>query len=145
MLAGEYCPREAIENRGAILIPRGHPLYDYTSSHASVIRQYLGPFAAIGGNNDNIARTVCDIHTADWQEPPQPGQDISDMVAQAQALVNDAYNRVGAAGDDLDPNVSQLVYSAISAVETVLYSGSINASTLSNAMNNLREVMVLLP
>jgi len=145
MHAGDYCPHEFIEARGAVLIPRGHPLFDYTSSHASVIRQYLGPFATIGGNDSNIPRTICDIHTADWAQYQHQAQDDENLAAQAQALVNDAYNRAGAAGESLDPAVSQLIYSAIAAVETVLYSGNINAGTLQNAMQNLREVMVLLP
>jgi len=145
MLAGEYCPVEAIENRGAVLIPKGHPLFDYTGSYASVIRQYLGPFATIGGDSGNIARTVCDIHTADWQYSQQQGPGQDELAAQAQALVNEAYNRAGAAGDSLDPSVSQLIYSAISAVETVLYSGAVNPATLQNALDNLREVMAMLP
>jgi len=148
MQAGDYCPVEYIDNRGATVIPKGHPLYDYTRSHASVIRQYLGPFAAIGGDSGDsgsIDRAICDIHTADWALYQQQAQSQDELAAQAQALVNDAYNRAGAAGEMLDPAVNQLIHSAISAVEAVLYSGNIDANTLQNAMQNLRDMMVLLP
>ncbi len=144
MLAGSYCPPEAVENRGAILIPKGHPLYDYTSSYASVIREKLGPFATIGGDNDNINRTVCDVHTAQWQQQQQEQQG-SNLTEQAQALVNEAYNRLGVLGDSLDAAVRDQVNAAISAVETVLYSGALNPTTLYNAVENLRNAMNMMP
>ncbi len=145
MLAGDYCPQDVIENRGVVLIPKGHPLYDYTDSYANVIREYLGPFAAIGGDNANISRTVCDVHTAEWAQNAQQQQQGGDLAGQAQTLVNDAYNRLGMLGDTISMEVSQQVYTAISAVESVLYSGSVDVNTLGNAVQNLRDAMAQLP
>jgi penicillin-binding protein 1A len=147
MAAGEFCPAGLVDNRGAIVIPKGHPLYPYTGSHASVIREYLGAFATLGGDSQNaLQRTVCDIHTYDWYMAQQSGaQQTNDLVTQARTLVTDAYNAVGAAGSTLDPDARNQINSAIYAVETVLYSGNINASTLSNAVENLREAMRALP
>lgn len=145
MLAGDYCPAEQIENRGVVLIPKGHPLYEYTGSHANVIRDYLGPFATLSGDSANLQRTVCNVHTADWVQQNNNVQAQSDLASQAQALVNDAYNRVGAAGDALDPEAKQQINAAIAAVEAVLYSGNINQDTLQNAVNHLAGTMTALP
>lgn len=45
LLATDYCPSYSVESRGIVLIPRGHPLYDYIDTYGDTIRKYLGEFA----------------------------------------------------------------------------------------------------
>ena len=144
MLAGDYCPANVIDSRGVVLIPKGHPLYDYTESHANVIREYLGAFATFGSaNSSSIARTVCDVHTAEWQV--QDSQAQSPLVAQAQQLIADAYSISAASGEYISPETYQQIINAIRAVEAVLAVGSINTTTLTNAMAHLQEMLQMVP
>ena len=63
LLATDYCPSYSVETRGIVLIPRGHPLYDYIDAYGDTIRKYLGEFATLKSTND-IANHICQIHDA---------------------------------------------------------------------------------
>ena len=63
LLATDYCPSYSVESRGIVLIPRGHPLYDYIDTYGDTIRKYLGEFATLKSTND-IANHICQIHDA---------------------------------------------------------------------------------
>ena len=52
LLATDYCPSYSVETRGIVLIPRGHPLYDYIDTYGDTIRKYLGEFATLKSTND---------------------------------------------------------------------------------------------
>lgn len=134
-LATEYCPSNVVENRAIVVIPQGHPLYDYTESYGSVIRQYLGPFAT-SKDSSAISTTVCDVHTSDWVY--QNSVNAQSLRDEAYNLTIDAYNRVGAASAWLSAEQLQSVNTAIYAVEAVIYSDYIDTATLQNAVDNLR-------
>ena len=38
LLATDYCPSYSVETRGIVLIPKGHPLYDYIDTYGDTIR-----------------------------------------------------------------------------------------------------------
>ena len=58
LLASEYCPEEDVESRGIVVIPKGHPLYDYIDGYSEVVRKYLGEFATLKSSTD-IANHTC--------------------------------------------------------------------------------------
>lgn len=139
-LATQYCPGYDVSNKSVVIIPKGHPLYDYTDSYGSVIREYLGQFAT-SKSSDSVYSTVCDIHTAAWQENYQ--QTNTTLLQSAQELVNYAYNMVGAAGESISNDTRRNINTAISAIETLIYGEYYDSTTLQNAMNNLQNALSL--
>ena len=81
-----------METRGIVLIPRGHPLYDYIDAYGDTIRKYLGEFATLKSTND-IANHICQIHDA-YTAAQQPS-DLQNIVSDASNLVYTAYQLVG--------------------------------------------------
>ncbi len=134
-LATEYCPSSVVETKAIVVIPKGHPLYDYTDSYGSVIRQYLGDFAT-SKSSSAISTTVCDVHTSDWVY--QNSSNTQSLRDEAYQLTIDAYNKVGAASEWLSGDARQSINTAIGAVEAVIYSDYIDSGTLQNAVDNLR-------
>ena len=94
LLATDYCPSYSVETRGIVLIPRGHPLYDYIDAYGDTIRKYLGEFATLKSTND-IANHICQIHDA-YTAAQQPS-DLQNIVSDASNLVYTAYQLVGSA------------------------------------------------
>ena len=88
LLATDYCPSYSVETRGIVLIPRGHPLYDYIDAYGDTIRKYLGEFATLKSTND-IANHICQIHDA-YTAAQQPS-DLQNIVSDASNLVYTAY------------------------------------------------------
>lgn len=155
-IATEYCPSYLVQTKAAVIIPKGHPLYDYTNSYASVIRDYLGDFATLGGS-DNIWGTVCDIHTSYWQDDSWNDEswgsneswesgdtsqsDNSALIDSARNLTVYAYNAVGAASGGISDDLSQSIYSAISSVEYIIYGEYVDANALQSAINTLQSAL----
>ena len=92
LLATDYCPSYSVESRGIVLIPRGHPLYDYIDTYGDTIRKYLGEFATLKSTND-IANHICQIHDA-YTATQQPSE-LESIVSDASSLVYTAYQLVG--------------------------------------------------
>ncbi len=147
MLAGDYCPSDLIEDRAIVLIPKGHPLYPYIGSYSNVIRQYLGAFATLtSGDSSALDRTICDVHTAEWYEyETQQQQQGPDITSEARSLVIDAYNRASTSAHLLSEDARIQLNGAIYQVESILYSGNIDAGALANAMQNLRNMLSQIP
>ena len=139
-LATQYCPSYDVSNKAIVVIPKGHPLYNYTNSYSSVIREYLGEFAA-STNEESLYNTVCDVHTYAWQQNYQ--QNNTSLAQSAQELVNYAYNAVGAAGDAISNDTRRNINAAISAIESLIYSEYYDSATLQNAMTNLQSALSL--
>ncbi|MFR2151111.1 MAG: transglycosylase domain-containing protein, partial [Christensenellales bacterium] len=96
LLATDYCPSYSVESRGIVLIPRGHPLYDYIDTYGDTIRKYLGEFATLKSTND-IANHICQIHDA-YTATQQPSE-LESIVSDASSLVYTAYQLVGSSPD----------------------------------------------
>ena len=135
LLATEYCPGYSVETKGIVLIPRGHPLYDYIDSYGSTIRQYLGEFATLKSTSD-IASHICPIHDAYTVQQSQ--DDLTAIMNDAYSLTLTAYQLVGSA-----PNISndtrRQINTAISAVQALLSASPTDYTALQNAADNLRS------
>ena len=135
LLATDYCPPYSVETRGIVLIPRGHPLYDYIDAYGDTIRKYLGEFATLKSTND-IANHICQIHDA-YTAAQQPS-DLQNIVSDASNLVYTAYQLVGSA-PDLSNDTRRQINTAISAVQTLLSLSPIDYTSLEGAVSNLRS------
>ena len=135
LLATDYCPSYSVESRGIVLIPRGHPLYDYIDTYGDTIRKYLGEFATLKSTND-IANHICQIHDA-YTATQQPSE-LESIVSDASNLVYTAYQLVGSS-PDLTNDTRRQINTAISAVQTLLSLSPIDYTSLEGAVNNLRS------
>ena len=135
LLATDYCPSYSVETRGIVLIPRGHPLYDYIDAYGDTIRKYLGEFATLKSTND-IANHICQIHDA--YTAAQRPSDLQNIVSDASNLVYTAYQLVGSA-PDLSNDTRRQINTAISAVQTLLSLSPIDYTSLEGAVSNLRS------
>ena len=135
LLATDYCPSYSVENRGIVLIPRGHPLYDYIDTYGDTIRKYLGEFATLKSTND-IANHICQIHDA-YTATQQPSE-LESIVSDASNLVYTAYQLVGSS-PNLTNDTRRQINTAISAVQTLLSLSPIDYTSLEGAVSNLRS------
>ena len=135
LLATDYCPSYSVESRGIVLIPRGHPLYDYIDTYGDTIRKYLGEFATLKSTND-IANHICQIHDA-YTATQQPSE-LESIVSDASSLVYTAYQLVGSS-PDLSNDTRRQINTAISAVQTLLSLSPIDYTSLEGAVSNLRS------
>lgn len=135
LLATDYCPSYSVESRGIVLIPRGHPLYDYIDTYGDTIRKYLGEFATLKSTND-IANHICQIHDA-YTATQQPSE-LESIVSDASSLVYTAYQLVGSS-PDLTNDTRRQINTAISAVQTLLSLFPIDYTSLEGAVSNLRS------
>ena len=135
LLATDYCPSYSVESRGIVLIPRGHPLYDYIDTYGDTIRKYLGEFATLKSTND-IANHICQIHDA-YTATQQPSE-LESIVSDASSLVYTAYQLVGSS-PNLTNDTRRQINTAISAVQTLLSLSPIDYTSLEGAVSNLRS------
>ena len=135
LLATDYCPSYSVESRGIVLIPRGHPLYDYIDTYGDTIRKYLGEFATLKSTND-IANHICQIHDA-YTATQQPSE-LESIVSDASSLVYTAYQLVGSS-PDLTNDTRRQINTAISAVQTLLSLSPIDYTSLEGAVSHLRS------
>ena len=133
MLATEYCPYEAVEERGIVLIPKGHPLYNYIGSYDNTIRDYLGEFATLT-NTADVNRHVCQLHDA--YTASQQTSDLEALVSEAYSLTLTAYQLVGS-NPYISNDTRRQINTAISAVQTLLSMYPIDYSALQGATANL--------
>lgn len=150
MLATEYCPMSQVKS--AVIIPMGHPLYDYIDEYQSTMRDYLGEFATLKLTPDNnynqelIQSVTCSMHSvATWQDYGYGyggyGDSGNTSYAEAQALVNEAYGLVTQRSGELTSEQYVSVLYAIRQVEAVT-SGELDMN-LSDAMSNLRYALMV--
>ncbi|HIU15042.1 MAG TPA: PBP1A family penicillin-binding protein [Candidatus Ventricola intestinavium] len=135
LLATEYCPASSVETRGIVLIPRGHPLYNYIDSYGSTIRQYLGEFATLKSTSD-IANHICQIHDA--YTATQPPSELESIVNDAYNLTLTAYQLVGSS-QSISNDTRRQINTAISTVQTLLSLSPIDYTSLQSAADNLRS------
>ena len=135
LLATDYCPSSSVETRGVVLIPRGHPLYNYIGSYGSTIREYLGQFATFTSSED-ITAHVCQLHDA--YTASQPASELDALISEATSLTLTAYQLVGSS-PDISNDTRRQINTAISAVQTLLSISPIDYTSLQNATYNLRS------
>jgi len=135
LLATEYCPSSVVEDRGIVLIPRGHPLYNYIGSYSKTIRQYLGEFATLQ-STDDIENHICQIH--DEFTASQAPSELEALVNEAYDLTYRAYQLVGSS-PYISNDTRRQINTAISAVQTLLSIYPIDYTSLEGATYNLRS------
>ena len=135
LLATEYCPSEVVDDRGIVLIPRGHPLYNSIGSYGSTIRKYLGEFATLQSQSD-INNHICQLHDE---------YTASQSTYELEAIYNDAYNltlrayQLAGANPYISNDTRRQINTAISTVQTLLSIYPIDYESLQNATYNLRS------
>jgi len=141
-LAGDTCPSASRSNRSIIIIPRGHPLYQFIgTSYQGVLTDYLGQSASLRLTGDSQANAAllssqtCTLH--------KNGQSLQQN--NASALLNDAQTLLSSARLLLstmssDSNGYQALQNAISYLENVTAS-SPDVNTLATAMTMLTQAM----
>ena len=142
MLATSYCPSHS--TKGVIILPLGHPLYDYTdTAYAPVLSDYLGEYAAIrltadGNTNSQILRSrTCAVHQAGTYSYEQSIVD-NQLLPDAQRLLSQAQAQLANTPAD-QPGYAAL-QNAIDQLNTVIYSNPSSAS-LASAMAALTQAM----
>ena len=118
-----------------MLIPKGHPLYNYIDSYGSTIRQYLGEFATLKSTSD-IAGHICQIHDA--YTATQPPSELESIVNDAYNLTLTAYQLVGSS-QSISNDTRRQINTAISTVQTLLSLSPIDYASLQSATDNLRS------
>lgn len=146
----EWCPSYSRATMGVVVIPPGHPLYNFLGSdqYASVLAQYLGQTTLYpsGGN-----LSACPIHGYGYTEPLPPDDGGGDfggggnqpaedpMVTDAKQLLQSAYSLMG----NMDSNSAayQAMQSAISNLESTISVASPDPSAIAGAMAQLTQAM----
>jgi len=135
LLATEYCPDSAVDSRGIVLIPRGHPLYSAIGSYGSTIRKYLGEFATLQ-SQDDIADHICQLH--DEFTASQAPSELEALVTEAYNLTYTAYHLVGSS-PHISNDTRRQINIAITTVQTLLSISPIDYTSLEGATHNLRS------
>ena len=135
LLATEYCPAEVVDDRGIVLIPRGHPLYNSIGSYGSTIRKYLGEFATLQSQAD-INNHICQLH--DEYTASQSTYELETIYNDAYNLTLRAYQLVGS-NPYITNDTRRQINTAISAVQTLLSIYPIDYESLQSATYNLRS------
>lgn len=137
MLATEYCPY--VETKSVVILPIGHPLYDFIDEYQSTLRQYLGEFATLKLSADNdeynqqLTQSVtCTLHSAYSQQDnygwygsdsefnDSGATNYQSSVDNAAYLVETAYRLVGERGGELSGESYGVVVNAIRQVEGIV-------------------------
>ena len=142
MLATGFCPTHS--RKGVVILPIGHPLYDFTaSSYQSVLTDYLGEYANIRLTSDSNANDAmlqsrtCVLH--------QTPVFYTEQTMLNQQLVSDAQRLLEAARQQLSnlpqqhPSYASLYY-AIEGLNSAIASGPSN-DALAAAMGALTQAM----
>ncbi|MCL1963531.1 MAG: transglycosylase domain-containing protein [Firmicutes bacterium] len=158
MLATEYCPH--VSAKSAVIIPIGHPLYDFINGNEGTMRSYLGEFAALKltDNNDYnqqlVASLTCGIHNQywvddtpqeenwwDWEQGQGGGQQDA-IVSEALTLLQQANYLLEARSWELTAEENANIAFAIRQLnDSIQYYPSGN---LQSAMESLRYAMQIL-
>ena len=140
-LATQYCPNTSA--RGVVIIPRGHPLYQYIGTkYESVLTDYLGEFAALkmtgntSADNAMIQSNTCTLHS--YGQSYDNGLVNAQLLRDARTLIESATQKLAL----LDPysETYNTLVSAINAL-TVLVNGAPTTTDLSYAMTQLTQAM----
>lgn len=97
LMASPYCP--SCSSRGVVVLPIGHPLYEYTdTAYAPVLADYLGEFAALrltldsAANNALLQSHTCSLHNELYNS--QQGLGNQQLLSAAQSLLTQAQHQL---------------------------------------------------
>lgn len=144
MLATEYCPNK--HTRSAVIIPIGHPLYDYIDEYRSTITKYLGEFAGLKLTEDAqynqtlIDHLTCSRHSQTWVDETTYWQQDGN-VDEAQQLVAYAYDMLTNRGSEISQQEYVSVSYSIRQVVAIL--SSYSTEGLTDAISSLRYALTV--
>ncbi len=143
-LANEYCPSAVRANKGVIVIPKGHPLYNFIGTkYDSVLTKYLGAFSTLRYTNDANANAAinsaltCNIHG------PGSSNDSyivsTTLIPDANRLLTQARTILGriTQGTDAYNNLQN----AVNNLQNLVDQSSPSSSSLTQAMSYLTQAM----
>lgn len=143
-LATEYCP--STRTKSAVIIPIGHPLYDFIDEYRSTMTKYLGEFAGLKLTEDAqynktlIDQLTCQRHSQSWVEEAQYWQQDGN-VEEAQLLLTYAYDMLTNRGSELTTEQYVSVSYCIRQVVSILESYSTEG--LTDAISELRYALTV--
>ncbi len=141
MLASQYCP--SVSNKGVVLLPQGHPLYDFIGTeYQDVLQDYLGEYATLRLTSDAaynariIEQRTCPYHAS--------GSTYQDYITQ-NTLLPDAQRLLSQANSllaTLPPShfAYNALVEAINNLSSVIYSNP-SQDALVSAMSQLTLAM----
>ena len=143
MLASAYCPSQS--SKGVVILPLGHPLYEYTeSAYSGVLADYLGEYATLRLTADGSANAVllnartCPIHQSAGGYSYDQSIVDQQLLPDAQRLLTQAQNQL-ASLPPAHPGYNTLL-NAINGLSAVIYDNP-SSATLAAAMSNLTQAM----
>ena len=162
MLATEFCTN--IQAKGAVIIPIGHPLYDYIDEYRNTMSEYLGEFATLKLTTDDnynqqlVQSVTCTLHSNySWQDQPMWGGDEwgyegggdtwqgggyeNASYDEAQALVSTAYSLLTERGGEVNGEQYVAIIYAINQLEAILAGAS--SQSLAEAMGTLQYALMV--
>ena len=144
MLATEFCPYT--RNKSAVIIPIGHPLYDFIDEYRGTMTKYLGEFAGLKLTEDAsynrmlIDQLTCQRHSQTWVEEAQYWQQEGN-VEEAQRLLAYAYDVLTNRGSELTMEEYISVSYCMRRVESILE--SYGTEGLTDAVSELRYALTV--
>ena len=141
MLASSYCP--SVSNKGVVLLPQGHPLYDFIGTeYQDVLSDYLGEYATLRLTSDAnynaqiIQQRTCPYHASGSSYQEYITQNT--LLPDAQRLLNQANSLLST----LSPShwAYNALVEAINNLSAVIYSNP-SQDALVNAMSQLTLAM----
>lgn len=129
MIATPNCPN--VVNRGVVVIPQGHPLYQFVNDakYGSVIAEYLG----------SAASALCPLHQYGYQGSQADTVVTNTLIPDARTLIQSAQGLLGSleAGSAAYQNIEW----AISNLQAVIDSPSPSSADVAGAMAQLTQAM----
>ena len=142
MLASSFCPSHS--KKGVVILPIGHPLYDFTGTqYSSVLTDYLGEFANLRLTTDSNANTAllqsrtCTLH----QSPVFTYEETlvnQQLIPDAQRLLEQARKQLS--NMPLEHPGYTALYYAIDSLAAAIASNP-SSSVLAAAMGALTQAM----
>ncbi len=141
MLANEYCPVKS--SRGMVVIPQGHPLYQFISSstYSPVLQQYLGSISAAQSADANYLSAI----SCTWHGPGSSGSGSTvaenALAPDARLLIQSAQNALAS----LDPasGAYAQIFSAIQALQSLVDNPASSTADMAAGMGQLTQAMAL--
>jgi penicillin-binding protein 1A len=145
MLATEYCPHVTVDNRGVIVIPKGHPLYALIGTrYDDTLKKYLGDFATLkyttdANQNAALNRTVaCTLHNAYSSSGSHYVVDNT-LRPDAERLLTQAHGTLTGLAEGSDAYDALLA--AINNLQGALSVQDISTASLTAAMSYLTQIL----
>ena len=132
--ATQYCPDVSQSNKGVVVIPPGHPLYQYIDKYGDVLRKYFGEFATVKSADDIV---FCDLHD------PSTNQEDSyvehTFIPDAQRLLEQAQGVL----DNLEngSETYNVLQGAMINLQNIITQPSPSAATITEGMTYLTNIM----